>query len=87
MTPDRHSRRFDPRWLIPVIGTDGADLFGTPEASPRSAAEASRYDPVRVQFDEALAEFDEALEQIVTDGCRACPLCGWIVARSESFPN
>lgn len=76
MTPDRHSRRFDPRWLIHVIGTDGGDLCGTPEASPRSAAEESMYDPVRGQFDEALAEFDEALEQFVTDGCRVCPVCG-----------
>ena len=92
MIPDLHSRRFDPRWLFRVIGTDGAELFRAPEASPRSSAEASRNDPAGVQFDEALEQFDEALEQfdealeqIVTERCSMCSLYGSIVARSRSF--
>ena len=85
MIRDPHSRRFDPRWLVPAIGTDGAELFRAPEASPRSAADASWNDPDGMHFDEALEQFDEALEQIVTNGCRVCPLCGLIVAWSGSF--
>ena len=85
MIPDPHSRRFDPRWLRPVIGTDGAELLWAPDAFPGSAAEASMNDPAGLHFDEALEHFDEALEQVVTDGCRICPLCGLIVARSGTF--
>jgi hypothetical protein len=87
MTPDRHTRRFDPRWLLPVIGANGVESFGTPDASARSVAEASTYDPVGVPFDKALAQFDEALEQIVTEGWMACALGGLIAAQRESFPR
>ncbi len=77
MIPDSRFRRFDPRRLRPAIGTDGAELFGTPEAFPGYAAEASRDDPVG-------GDVDEALEQMASNGCRVCPLCGAIVARDES---
>jgi hypothetical protein len=74
MSPDPHSRRFDPRRLFPAIGTDGSELFGAPDASPFSTAGESTNDP-------AGQDFDEALEQIGSNGCRVCPLCGAIVAR------
>jgi hypothetical protein len=94
MIPDPHARRFDPRWLFPGIGTDGAELFRAPEASPRFAAETStndraglEFDEALEQFDEALEQFDEALEQVASDGCRVCPLCGSTVGRTNSFES
>src|SRR5271166_3404653 len=63
MSLNSHSHRFDPRWLFPAIGTDGA-----PDASPCSAAEESTNDPTR-------RDFDEALEQIASDRCWVRPLC------------
>ena len=60
MSLNSHSHRFDPRWLFPAIGTDGAELYGAPDASPCSAAEESTNDPTR-------RDFDEALEQIGSD--------------------
>jgi hypothetical protein len=77
MIPNPHSRRFDPRRLLPAIGTDGAELLGAPDAFPGSTAEAPRNDP-------AGQDFDEALEQIVSNECRVCHLCGAIVARDGS---
>jgi hypothetical protein len=68
MSLNSHSHRFDPRWLLPAIGSDGAELYGAPDASPCSAAEESTNDPTR-------RDFDEALEQIASDGCWVCPLC------------
>ena len=73
MSPDPHSRRFDPRRLFPAIGTDGSELFGTPDASPFSTTGESTNDP-------AGQDFGEALEQIGSHGCRVCPLCGAVVA-------
>jgi hypothetical protein len=77
MIPDPHSRRFDPRWLLPTIGMDGAELSGAPDAAPDPTAEAPRTKPTG-------PDFDEALEQIVSNECRICPLCGAIVARDGS---
>jgi hypothetical protein len=85
MTPDRHTRHFDQHWLPPVIGTDGAELLGTQE--PCLPSEASNYDPAGVQLDDPLAEFDAALDEIATHGCRACPLCGLIMVRRNSFSS
>ena len=68
MSLSSHSHRFGPRWLFPAIGTDGAELYGAPDASPCSTAEESTNDPTR-------RDFDEALEQIGSDGCWVCPLC------------
>jgi hypothetical protein len=77
MSLDHHSRRFDPRWLLPAIETDGAELFGERNASLPSKTEESTNNA-------AGRDVDEALEQIDLDGCRTCPLCGAIVARDGS---
>ena len=45
MSLNSDSNRFDPRWLFPAIGTDGAELYGPPDASPCSAAEESTNEP------------------------------------------
>jgi hypothetical protein len=80
MTPNPHSRRFDPRWLSTPLKTDGEALFGAPDADLRSAAE-------QLRNDSALRDFDEALEQIVSDEYRVCPLCGVIVDRDGTVVN
>jgi len=77
MSSDSLSRRFDPRRLLPAIGTDGAELFGALDASPPFTAEESTNNPVA-------RDVDEALEQIAFEGCCVCPLCGAIVARDGS---
>jgi hypothetical protein len=58
-------------WLLPTIGKDGVELSGAPDAYRGPTAEASRDAP-------AGQDFDEALEQIVSNECRICPLCGAI---------
>jgi hypothetical protein len=77
MIPKPHSRRFDPRRLLPAIGPDGAELSGVPDAVPGSAADES------MNMREG-RDFDEALGQIGSNGCRVCPLCGAIVAGDGS---
>jgi hypothetical protein len=77
MNSDPRSRRFDSRWLLPAIGTDGAAQFEEPDAAPTFGAEESTDDP-------AGRDVDEALEQIGSEGCRVCPLCGAIVADDGS---
>jgi hypothetical protein len=77
MHSDPRSGRFDPRWLFPVLGKDGAAQFEEPEAaSPFEAAESTD--------DPAWRDIDEALEQFGSEGCRVCPLCGAIVASDGS---
>jgi hypothetical protein len=62
MRPHPRSRRFDPRRLVPPIGTDWAALFDELDAAPPWGAEESP--------DKAVArDADEALEQITLDGC------------------
>jgi hypothetical protein len=77
MSFDPHSRRFNPRWLFPAIETDGVERSGAPDVSPFSADEEATNDPVG-------RDFDEALEQIASEGCCVCPLCGAIVASDGS---
>ena len=77
MNSDPRSRRFDPRWLLSAIGTDGAAQFEEPDAAPPFEAEASTDDSTG-------RDVDEALEQICSEGCRVCPLCGAIVASDGS---
>jgi hypothetical protein len=77
MNSDPRSRRFDPRWLLPAIGEDGEALFEESDAVPLFEAEESTDDP-------AGWDVDEALEQIASEGCRVCPLCGAIVASDGS---
>src|SRR5262245_10064431 len=68
MSFDPHSPRFDPRWLFPVIGSDGAELYQAPDASRYSTAEESTNDSTG-------RNFDEALEQLGSDACWLCPHC------------
>jgi hypothetical protein len=74
MSLDPLTRRFDPRRLFMPIKTDGEEPFGVPAADRWSAPRESAHDP-------AGRDFDEALEQIVSDKCRTCPLCGAIPDR------
>jgi hypothetical protein len=67
MSVNSHSHRFDPRWLFPAIGTDGAELCGAPDVSPCSAAEESTNNLTR-------RDIDVALEQIASDECCVLPL-------------
>ena len=80
MIPNPHSRRFDPRWLSKPIKTDWEELLEALDAVLGSAATESTNDP-------DLRDFDEALEQIVSEECRVCPLCGAIVDRDGTVVN
>jgi hypothetical protein len=80
MSLDPLTHRFDSRWLSTPIKTDGEELFGVPDADPCSAPRESTHDP-------AGQDFDEALEEIVSDRCRTCPLCGAIVDRDGTVVN
>jgi hypothetical protein len=73
MSFDPHSRRFDPRWLFPAIETDGEETSEAPDLSPFSSDEA-------LTSDLTDQDFDLALEQIASQRCCVCPLCGAIVA-------
>jgi hypothetical protein len=77
MSSDPRSRRFDPRRRFPPIGTDGAALFEGRDAAPPFESEESTDNP-------AGQVVDEALEQIASEGCCVCPLCGAIVASDGS---
>ncbi len=69
MIPNPHSRRFDPRRLSRPQWTDWEELIEAVDTDLGSADGESTNDP-------DLQDFDEALEQIVSEECRACPLCG-----------
>jgi hypothetical protein len=77
MSFDPHSRPFRPRWLFPAIETIREDMSEAPDAYRISSDEESTNEP-------AGRDFDEVLEQIASDGCCVCPLCGAIVARDGS---
>jgi hypothetical protein len=64
-------------WLFPALAKDGAAQFEEPEA-------ASRLEAAKSTDDRAGRDVDEALEQIDSEGCRVCPLCGAIVASDWS---
>ncbi len=74
MSFDPHSRRFSPHWMLPAIETDGEETSEAPDASPFVWDEESPNAP-------AEQVLDDALEQIASEACRVCPLCGAIVAR------
>jgi hypothetical protein len=87
MIPNPHSRRFGPRWPSEAVNSDWEELLETLDALLGSAATESTNDP-------DLQDFDEALEQIVSEQCRVCPLCGanvdrdeTVVIRKPSVPN
>jgi hypothetical protein len=77
MDSDPRSGRFDPRRRFPAIGMDGAALFEELEAALSSEAEESTNSP-------AGWDVDEAIEEMGSEGCRVCPLCGAIVASDGS---
>jgi hypothetical protein len=72
-----HSRRYDPRWLFPAIESDGEETSGAPDGFPFSSYEKSTNDPSE-------RDFDKALEQIASERCCVCPLCGAIVGSDGS---
>jgi hypothetical protein len=73
MNPDPCSRRFDPGRRLPVLESDGAPLCEKPDTALPVEADESTVDPPETVV-------DEALEQIASEGCMVCPLCGAIVA-------
>jgi hypothetical protein len=83
MNPRRDLFGFDPHELPLAIGTDGAAL--PPLEAPLLAPEASSKEL-------AARDFDLALEEMLSQECRICPLCGLIVAggrtgsRAENRP-
>jgi hypothetical protein len=76
MTSNHRSRRLDPRWLFKPIEIDWRELMEAVGVDLDFAATESTNDP-------ALRSFDQALEQIVSEKCRACPLCGANVDRDK----
>jgi hypothetical protein len=74
MSFDPHSRRFDWNWQFPALETDVTKTSRAPIVSPFSQDEELTHDPVGW-------EFDEALEQLVSEKCARCPLCGAAVGR------
>jgi hypothetical protein len=69
MSFDPHSRRFDPRWLLPAIERNAAETSEAPHASLFSADGDSTNDPTD-------RDFDDALEQVASERGSVCPLCG-----------
>jgi hypothetical protein len=77
MSFDRHSRRFDPRWLFPTFATDGDETSEAPDASRFSSDE-------EMTIDLSDQDLDEALQQIASERCCVCPLCGATVGSDGS---
>jgi hypothetical protein len=77
MNPRRDFFGFDPHELPLAIGTDGAALPLPPLESPFVAPEASSNEL-------ADRDLDLALEEMVSQECRLCPLCGLIVRRART---
>jgi hypothetical protein len=69
---DSHSHRFDLRRPFPAIENDEEEMFETPDTCRRSSDEDWTNDPPE-------RDFDLALEQIASERCCVCPLCGAIV--------
>jgi hypothetical protein len=74
---DSHAHRFDLRRPFPAIENDEEDMFETPDTCRRSSDEDCTNDPPE-------RDFDLALEQIASEPCCVCPLCGAIVASDGS---
>jgi hypothetical protein len=78
MSFDPRSNRLDPRRLFPAFETDeGEKMFEALDASRFSSAEESANDLSE-------RDFDLALEQIVSERCCVCPLCGALVGSDGS---
>jgi hypothetical protein len=80
MNPRRDSFGFDQYELPLAIGTDGAALPLPPVVSPFLAPEASSNELTA-------RDFDLALEEMLSQECRICPLCGLIVARADRLTS
>ena len=72
MSFDPHSRRFDPRWLFPPIETEDEETSDVPDRSPFDSNGAL----TRNLTDR---DIDLALQQVASERCCVCPLCGAIV--------
>jgi hypothetical protein len=77
MSFDPHLRRFKPSWLSPAIETHREETSKAPEVSPFASDEGLANDLLE-------REIDEAIEQIASERCCVCPLCGAIVANDGS---
>ena len=79
MRPDQRPRRFsyDPR---PSRRTPRAAPPETRDGPPFPFDELFRDGP-------AVDEVDEAIDQIASEGCRACPRCGRIAPRGGRGPR
>jgi hypothetical protein len=80
MSFDPHSHRLDPRRLFPPMETDEDEMSEALGASRFSSSEESANDPPE-------RDFDLALEQIASERCCVCPLCGAIVSSDGSVLN
>jgi hypothetical protein len=77
MSFDPHLRRFKPSWLFPAFETTGEETSEARDASPFASDEGLTNDLTE-------REIDEAIEQIASERCCVCPLCGAIVASDGS---
>jgi hypothetical protein len=77
MSIDPHSNRFGPRRPFPAIEIDEDEMFLSLDRLLRSSDEDWTNDPPE-------RDFDLALEQIASERCCVCPLCGAIVASDGS---
>jgi hypothetical protein len=77
MSFDPRLRRFEPTWLFPPIEPDRGELPEAPDVPPFSSDDATTNDLTE-------REIDEAIEQIASERCCVCPLCGAIVANDGS---
>ncbi len=77
MSIDRHSQRFDPRWLSRGIETDGEQAAEAPDVS-------GFYSSEKFTSNVTDRELDEALRQVALERCCVCPLCGAIVGSDGS---
>jgi hypothetical protein len=80
MSFDPRSRRFDPNWPLPAIETDWLETSDAPGAALVPRDDESTNDPVGMII-------AEALEQLASEGCCVCPLCGALVASDGSVLN
>ncbi len=77
MSFDRHSQRYNPRWLYPGIETDG-------EQASKARDVSGFYANEKLTSDVTDREFDEALRQVASERCCVCPVCGGIVGSDGS---
>ncbi len=72
MSFDPRSDRFDPRRLFPPIETEDEEASDAPDVAPF-------YSNGALTRDLTDRDIDLALEQVASERCCVCPLCGAIV--------